>query len=90
MSYTKTILGYENDNYDLITTQLCQIDCDQKLDIINNINVCSEIINNILNHIINTYIPQKRIRVRSNDKPWVNKDKRQAIRKGNRCHKKLN
>ena len=67
VDYANTILGYENAIYNLITTHLFQTDWDQKLDNINEINACSDIINTILNHTINKYIEQKIIRIRPND-----------------------
>jgi hypothetical protein len=48
-----------------------------------NVNIINEVINLELNSAMNTYIPKKIIRVRPQDKPWINIEIKCKIRKRN-------
>jgi len=87
-SYTKTILDYNNADYESIKTHLDLIKWHERLDNLNDTNVINNFINDEITFCINSFIPQKIIRVRPKDKPWMNSNVRRRMRQRNRAHKK--
>ena len=53
-----------------------------------DVNLINENINGEITYAINMYIPQKTIRIRPNDKPWIRNDIKCKMRKRNRLRKK--
>lgn len=53
-----------------------------------DVNLINENINGEITYAINMYIPQKTIRIRPKDKPWIRNDIKCKMRKRNRLHKK--
>lgn len=87
-SYTKTIWDFKNADYQSIRNQLDLFDWNNKISDINNTNIINEIINEKITTCMINSIPQKTIRVRPKDKPWMNNRVRLGIRQRNRIHKK--
>lgn len=87
-SYTKTIWDFKNADYQSIRNQLDLFDWNNKISDINNTNIINEIINEKITTCMINSIPQKTIRVRPKDKPWMNNRIRLGIRQRNRIHKK--
>ena len=70
-----------------INQHLQNTDWDIKFGDSDNVIIINEVINLELNSAMNTYIPKKIIRVRPQDKPWINSEIKCKIRKRNRVHK---
>ena len=71
-----------------INQHLQNTDWDIKFGDSDNVIIINEVIKLELNSAMNTYIPKKIIRVRPQDKPWINSEIKCKIRKRNRVHKK--
>ena len=87
-SYTKTILDYNNADYEYIKTHLDLIKWHERLDNLNDTNVINNFINDDISFCINSFISQKIIRVRPKEKPWMHSNVRRRMRQRNRASKK--
>ena len=84
----KTNLDNNNADYESIKTHLDLIKWHERLDNINDTNVINNFIIDEISFCINSFIPQKIIRVQPKDKPWMNSNVRRRMRQRNRAHKK--
>ena len=87
-SYLKTIFDYDNGDYDAIKQHMQGIDWEDRFLDSLDVNLVNENINGEITYAVHTFIPQKTIRIRPRDKPWIDNNIKCKIRKRNRLHKK--
>ena len=85
-SYTRHIWTYNQGNYNLLREKAANTDWNSLQD--NNINIHAENITNYILTIAKECIPNKTIRVRPSEPPWITSNIKQNIRRRKRAYKK--
>ena len=88
-AYPRTLWDYKHADLPSIIQNLNKIAWDDVLNC-NNINESCKKLTSIISNISHTYIPNKRVIIRPNDKPWMNSYLRTLMRKRNRLFNKFN
>ncbi|MEW8548396.1 MAG: endonuclease/exonuclease/phosphatase family protein, partial [Candidatus Thiodiazotropha sp.] len=85
-SFTRHIWSYDRGNYDLLRNRAAYFDWDSIKD--NDTNVYAHNLNNAVITIAKECIPNRTIKVKSSEPPWINSVIKQHIRKRKRAYRK--
>ena len=85
-SFTRRVWSYDRGNYDLLRTKVANTDWDSLSD--PDVNTHASNITNHLNALTTECIPNKTIRIRPSDPPWITTTIRKLIRKRKRAYQK--
>ena len=80
--YTRNIWSYKNGDYDSLNHELSITDWQSMLNL-DDISSCVLKFNNYLTNLCTKFIPQKKVIIRPDDRPWFNSQIRHEIRNTN-------
>ena len=86
-SFKRIIYKYNEANWDIMNANLSSLDWETLIGNDNDVDVINDKILDTITTLTETHIPSKKIRIRPNDKPWMNSLIRNRLRKKNRIHK---
>ncbi|CAG2230882.1 unnamed protein product [Mytilus edulis] len=87
-AYSKVVYDYESGDYASANMYLQRKNWNECFKNVHDINKINGLINQEVHHVMDTYIPKKKVLVRPRDKPWITTSIKVKMRKRNRAYKK--
>ncbi|VDI05871.1 Hypothetical predicted protein [Mytilus galloprovincialis] len=87
-AYSKVVYDYESGDYASANMYLQRKNWCECFKNVHDINKINGLINQEVHHVMDTYIPKKKVLVRPRDKPWITTSIKVKMRKRNRAYKK--
>ena len=85
-TFLRHVWYYDRGNFDILRDKASTLDWESLQD--NDINVYADNINTAINYIASEYIPNKQIKVKPSDTPWLTSFLKRHIRKSKRAFRK--